>query len=282
MRLIVLRPRALLASLVGVLAISALTVAPVAAIRYGDNDGNAHPYVGLMVAQDSAGNPLWRCTGTLLSSRVLLTAGHCVEEPAAHVEVFFAAGPIPLGAGYPAAGSKPCKGVTGYPCTGDIGGTPHQNPDWDPDAFYLHDVGIVEFNRAYRGTSTFGQVPSEDQLDSLHAGHHTTFTAVGYGRQLSFPDAAAWKVQANRVRMVAYPWLYQINTNYTGPRILVLSDNASSGGTCFGDSGGPNFLGSSRVVAAVTSFGINDVCAGLGGAYRIDRQRDRDWILSFL
>src|SRR5688572_26477842 len=55
----------------------------------GDLDGNAHPYVGLMIAQDAAGNPLWRCSGTLLSPTIYLTAGHCTEAPAAHVEIWF-------------------------------------------------------------------------------------------------------------------------------------------------------------------------------------------------
>ena len=65
----------------------ALCAGPASAITNGELDGNAHPYVGLMVAQDADGNPLWRCTGTLLSSTVFLTAGHCTEGPAAHVEI---------------------------------------------------------------------------------------------------------------------------------------------------------------------------------------------------
>jgi len=38
-----------------------------------------------------------------------------------------------------------------------------------------------------------------------------TFTAVGYGLQKSFPDAAAWKDQAYKIKMVARPKLNQIN-----------------------------------------------------------------------
>src|SRR5512147_2908585 len=75
--------------LVAVLLLSTVGIA--AAITDGEPDGNGHPYVGLMVAQDENGAPLWRCSGTLLSPTVFLTAGHCTEAPAAHVEIWFAA-----------------------------------------------------------------------------------------------------------------------------------------------------------------------------------------------
>jgi hypothetical protein len=52
-----------------------------AAITDGQLDGNGHPYVGLMVAQDASGAPLWRCSGALMSPTIFLTAGHCTEAP---------------------------------------------------------------------------------------------------------------------------------------------------------------------------------------------------------
>jgi len=273
--------RALAAALMAGTALTAATVAPAAAITDGTLDGTAHPYVGLMVALAEDGNPLWRCSGTLLSPWVFITAGHCVETPHDHTALFFDTGPIPLGAGYPAAGANRCAGITGYPCTGDASGTPHQNPNWVPEAFFLDDVGIVTLDSPiYK--SSYGELPDVGQLDSLHPGHGTTFTSVGYGLQKSFPDAAGWKDQAERTRYVAHPWLYMVNTNFVGDFALLLSNNAAGGGTCFGDSGGPNFLGSSNTIAAVTSFGLNSTCAGTGGVYRLDREVDREWIESFL
>jgi secreted trypsin-like serine protease len=110
-----------------------------------------------------------------------------------------------------------------------------------------------------------------------------TFTSVGYGLQESFPDAASWKDQASRTRYVAHPRLIQINVpGFTGDFSLLLSNNHSTGGTCFGDSGGPNFLGDSNVVAGVTSFGINGNCAGTGGVFRMDRQNVLDFVNSYL
>jgi len=264
-------------------AVAALTlmvaalVGSAGAVTDGEVDGNGHPFVGLMVAKDATGNPMWRCSGTLLSSRLFLTAGHCTSG-AASVEIWFDSGsptPIPLGAGYPAAGANRCAGITGYPCTGDTGGTPHSHPQYSDDYFYLYDVGVVvlDSHRAY-ASSTYGQLPALDQLDSLKPGRHTTFTAVGYGLQKSFPSAASWKTVAKRTRMVAKPHLIQINKGIVGDFSLLLSNNANTGGTCFGDSGGPNFLGDSNVVAGVTSFGLNGTCAGTGGVYRIDRADD--------
>jgi len=78
--------------------------------------------------------------------------------------------------------------------------------------------------------------------------------------------------------MVAYPKLNQINSALTGDYSLLLSNNHSTGGTCFGDSGGPNFIGKTNVVAGVTSFGMNGNCAGTGGVYRVDRSDDLGWL----
>ena len=277
------RLRAIVTAMFAVLALTATAITPASAIRNGTDDGDGHSFVGIMVAQDAEGDPLWRCTGTLLSDLVFLTAGHCVDEPTAHVEIWFAAGPVPLGAGYPAAGDHPCAGITGYPCSGDVGGTPHSHPEWDSNAFWLHDVGVVTLDESHPSANgVYGELPTLGQLDSLKANRHATFTAVGYGQQLAMPDAAAWREQSVRVRKVAHPWLIAINTNSTGDVFLQLTDNAAAGGTCFGDSGGANFIGSTNVIAAVNSFVVNTQCAGWSGGYRIDQADDLDFITPFL
>jgi secreted trypsin-like serine protease len=80
--------------------------------------------------------------------------------------------------------------------------------------------------------------------------------------------------------MVAHPKLNQVNGGLVGDFSLLLSNNANTGGTCFGDSGGPNFVGTSRVVGGVTSFGLNGNCAGTGGVFRVDRSWSLDWLHS--
>src|SRR4029453_9894768 len=116
--------------LLTVAAVLVVAAQPASAVTDGALDGNAHPFVGLMVAQDSGGNPLWRCSGTLLSSTLFLTAGHCTESPAAHAEIWFAAD---VESGIPG---------NGYPNHGDVGGTTHTHPQYDPNAFYLYDLGV--------------------------------------------------------------------------------------------------------------------------------------------
>src|SRR5258705_7771413 len=49
-------------------------------ITYGAVDGNAHPAVVLIV-MDIGGQPAFRCSGTLIAPKVVVTAGHCAGEP---------------------------------------------------------------------------------------------------------------------------------------------------------------------------------------------------------
>jgi hypothetical protein len=256
-----------LVAVLSVIAILVIAVNPVAAITDGELDGNDHPYAGLMVAQNASGTPLWRCSGTLLSPTVFLTAGHCTEAPAAHIEIWFDAD---VESGIPA---------NGYPFNGDVGGTPYTHPNYNPNAFFLFDLGVVVLDDPVV-MAEYGALPDLDQLDSLktrRGKQDVTFTAVGYGLQQINPVF----VEAERVRMVAHPHLIQINGGLVGDFSVLLSNNHATGGTCFGDSGGPNFIGDSNVLGGVTSFGLNGNCAGTGGVYRVDKADDLAWLATF-
>lgn len=81
----------------------------------------------------------------------------------------------------------------GYPNTGDVGGTPYTHPQYDPAAFFLYDLGVVVLDEPVV-MDEYGSLPTEDQLDALarrRGKQDVTFTAVGYGLQQSFPDAAS-------------------------------------------------------------------------------------------
>jgi hypothetical protein len=233
-------------------------------ITHGVLDGDAHPHVGLMIAKNAAGAPLWRCSGTLLSPTLYLTAGHCTEAPAASVEIWFAAD---VESGRPG---------NGYPFTGEVSGTPYTHPLYNPNAFFLADVGVVVLDAPVT-VSRYGQLPALNSLEALarqRGLQSTSFRAVGYGLQRINPVF----VERQLIRMAATPNLVQINSALTGSHSLLLSNNAATGGTCYGDSGGPNFLGDTDIVAGVTSFAINGNCAGTGGVYRMDRAAPLDWV----
>lgn len=259
--------RRLLASFALVLALTAIAAAPALAITDGEPDGNGHPYVGMMVMQDEDGVPISFCTGTMLSATVFLTAGHCTHQMA-HAEIFF---DPDIFANYPA---------NGWPSTGVVGGTPITHPDFDPNRFYYRDLGVVVLDDPYP-MATYGVLPGMNELDALKPSRRTTFTSVGYGYQKSYPLAAFWKTAWSGVRMVAHPHLLG-NVDNRGDFSLALSNNANTGGLCFGDSGGPTFLGDSNVVAGVGSYVFNYPCGGLGGIFRTDRGWSLDWLDTFL
>lgn len=244
-----------------------MMVTSVAAITDGELDGDGHPYVGLMVAKDADGNPLWRCSGTLLSSELFLTAGHCTEEPAATAEIWFN------------SDLEPDPSIYGYPFVGETSGTTYTHPQYNPNAFFLYDLGVVVLNEPVV-MDEYGELPELNILDQMarrRGQQDVSFTSVGYGLQQASPVPK--HELALRTRMVAYPHLIQINApGFTGDFSIMLSNNHATGGTCFGDSGGPNFIGDSNVIGGVTSYGLNGNCAGTGGVYRVDRADDLDWL----
>ena len=269
---------ALGAVLAGALAIG---IVPAGAVTDGVPDGDGHPGVVLLL-MEVGGQPAFRCSATLLSPTVVLTAGHCTnnfpDPPYTGMRVFTESNVQTGNNNYPFAGPNSVEAVSWA-----------AHPLYETAPFFVHDVGVVILQApgvVLSDPSDYGVLPTANQLDALktkRGQQNTTFTAVGYGLQESFPDAAAWKENNVRVRMVAHPKLNQINVpGFVGDFSLLLSNNAKTGGTCFGDSGGPNFLGDSNVVAGITSFGLNGNCAGAGGVFRTDRQNVLDFVNGYL
>lgn len=248
-------------------------VVPASAVQFGEPDGNDHPYVGLLVF-DVDGSPAWRCSGTLLSPTVMLTAGHCTYGTDGG-RVWFDAD---VGAGRPG---------NGYPFGGGASiefTSIHTHPDYIDAAFYLYDVGIVILDEPVN-LSQYGELADIGLLDGIatkRGKQDQMFTVVGYGLQSVVPS-----LQADLVRYQGEVKLIDVNGTAGIPAGTSASFSNSpgggngSGGTCFGDSGGPIFYGDSNVIAAVTSYGLNANCAGTGGGYRVDTVDDQEFINSF-
>ena len=255
------------------LALLLATVIPAAAVTFGEPDGNGHPHVGLMVF-DVGGSPSHRCSGTLLSPTVMLTAGHCTDGTSGG-RVWFDAD---VGAGRPG---------NGYPFAGGTGiefAEIYTHPQFDPNAFYLHDAGIVILSEPVN-VDTYGVLADVGILDGLAKNRglqEQIFTVVGYGLQGVKPT-----LETQLVRFRGNVHLISVKGTAGIPEgvAVLLTNNPgkhATGGTCFGDSGGSVFWGDTNQIVAVNSFVLNQNCKGLGGGYRVDQADDQDWILGFL
>lgn len=294
--------RTLIASVAG-LTVVAATAAPASAIKYGEPDDGEHPYVGLMVAytwdDENADGQMtddellaaWRCTGTQMDADTFLTAGHCTYGADAVViwygdnlqDVRFARDFVTF-ADAVDQDSPLDADAWGY--------DPASHPDYDDTAFYLHDVGVVDNIVLAEGTSftAYGELPEQGYWDeqlSTRKKDRDSYTTVGYGLQWATPpssgvgrtDQADWLKLKAGGELIGYR---QFGGGKTDDAYVVLTNNANTGGTCFGDSGGPTFIEGTSTVVAITSFGVNSTCAGTSGVYRIDTADDLAWLNQYI
>ncbi len=150
-------------------------------------------------------------------------------------------------------------------------GTFHSDPLYGHDQSDPHDIAVVVFDQPVRGI-TPAQLPTAGSLSSLSGSQ--TFTSVGYGAYEVTNGPGGHQYLYNDVRMVATGTLNAIN-----PSRLRISMNPSSGngGTCYGDFGGPNFLGTTDIVAAITITG-DAVCRSTNVVYRLDTELARAFL----
>jgi len=271
--------KAVLACLLAALAAPALAVT-------GTNwvEDNAHPYVGLVVFFDADGEFIGRCSGSLISSTVFVTAGHCVEG-AATARVYFQQD---AGANFdPALGIDP---ITGYPdsCAGTtLGVLCAESNDLhdfaDSTDAPADDAAVVILTQPI-ALAQYGQLPTENVLLTIGRGTaNTLFTVSGYGLTKRWPEQTGKPFVSFRERLMGLSSF--VNLNNTGGFYLQTQGNGNGrSGTCNGDSGGPVFLGGfdSNVIVGVTSFGLNTLCRGTDFAFRIDTPEVLAWISSFL
>lgn len=243
------------------------------AISNGTPDGDGHPYVGLLIFTDGTG--YWRCSGSLLTDHVVLTAGHCTD------------GAIHAWATFDTHVDRGTLPIADWLNSGlFITGVAHTHPDFCIGCahglvgFDSHDVGVVVLDEAAT-VGQYAQLPAAGFADTLKM--KSPVDLVGYG------------VQERIVGNGPPVWVGTLD-RYFAPTELVASEDKISdeyikltanpaqgkGGTCFGDSGGGDFKGGTNIVLAVNSFVTNGNCTGVTYSNRVDLPYALDFINSFL
>ena len=241
-------------------AAAALAVAaPAGAITYGVPDGNAHPEVGALLAQEAYSDGTWTtCSGTLISPTVFLTAAHC-DEGVDRVKVTFDSTYVAPGTTYT--------------------GTYHADPAYSQKQGDPHDIAVVVLDKAVTGIQP-ARLPAAGSLSGLT--DDQTFTSVGYGAQSVTQGHGPKQLHYADVRYRAVGTLNSIT-----PTWLRISMNpvTGNGGTCYGDSGGPNFLGSgateTNIVAGTTITG-DMWCRSTNVDYRVDTPSARAFLSQYV
>jgi V8-like Glu-specific endopeptidase len=243
-------------SLLAAVSLSLVLVAGASAITYGVPDGQGHPEVGALLAQQAFSDGTWEeCTGTLVSPTVFLTAEHC-DEGVGRVAVTF-------DSHYDAA-----TGTTHW-------GTWHGDPNYNHSQSNPQDLAVVVFDKPVKRI-TPARLPAEGSLSNLSGDQQ--FTSVGYGAQsvTNGPGGKAFHYEDTR-------YVSTGTLNATDPSWLRISQNPATGngGTCYGDSGGPNFLGAGAgetdIVAATTITG-DTACRSTNVDYRLDTRSARAFL----
>jgi secreted trypsin-like serine protease len=278
----------LLAVVVAALVVLGLQ-APAQASTQGTPDGETHPNVGLILSYSDDGYR-YRCTATLISDDLLLTAAHCTDGVVGKVLVTFDSSIVagttrPDTSPFPSADPK-----TGYLGTEGSApkyyfGDPHTHPEYSgfTDMKNWNDVGVVVLDQPVEGI-TPAAVAGLHTLDKIRTNNlsKTRFTAVGYGTEVRKADSGPQKPTA-----MDYP-LIRRSVDMYGQKVTpqILQTNGSTtngkdtGTTCFGDSGGPVFLDGK--VVGVTSYGLNEVCRGVSGYQRVDIAAAQDFLAGYL
>ncbi|MCT9929873.1 trypsin-like serine protease [Planotetraspora sp. A-T 1434] len=247
-----------------VVIVAALVVgvaSPSWAITNGSPDESGHPEVGALIADKQNDDGTWSyCTGTLISPTVFLTAAHCGARRQKTARVSFASHYEP--------------GAPVY--TGRYVADPLYTDEAD-----AHDMAVVIFSTAVSGIKP-ATLPVAGMLDGLEANgtlETTRFTPVGYGSLAPTKGG-----RGNEFTYTDTRNLTSISFKTLTRKWLELNLHEGDGGTCYGDSGGPNFLGgpTSHLLVATTISGDDDACKSTNYDYRLDTASARDFLGRFV
>lgn len=242
---------------------------PAEAITYGQLDGGGHPNVGAIVAEYSVpGRKDLFCSGTLISPTVFLTAAHCTS--------YLEANGLQAWVTFDAEYTSRSKIYSG---------TMHTNPGYNQAQSDPGDIAVIVLDRPVRGI-TPASLPSEGMFDRMFANgtlqQGQRFTAVGYGVHQAQVGGGPYSFPSDNFRWVA---VSEFNAMTTVWLRLSQVGAKGDGGTCYGDSGGPNFLGAGAnetpILAAITITG-DSMCLATNVTYRLDSAAARTFLGQFV
>lgn len=250
------------------LVIGSLCLPPRAsAITYGfvDSNNSFRNTGAFIVKSPSTGEIFPICSGTMITANVFLTASHCTD--------FFTKELAPEGwvAYVSLDSSLPFGSLTSNKT--ELLAVSHvvTNPNYSQSQGDSGDIAVLILAKNVRVTpATLTTCGLLDQLVAQNGLKNAVFTNAGYGLQNRVVGGGVPFFQdMNPVpRMFSFSSFNSLNGGY-----LRLSQNPSTGngGTCFGDSGGPNFLtvNGQQLIVAITITG-DSVCRSTNVDYRLD------------
>jgi hypothetical protein len=127
----------------------------------------------------------------------------------------------------------------------------------------------------------YGQLPAAGLVDRIDK-RTARFTTVGYGTVRNDKTRGGQTFELGTRRKMATQELLSVS----GPwATFSMNPSTGNGGTCFGDSGGPHFLGAgageTRIVLAVTVTG-DRFCRATDKTYRVDTPQARAFLDDFV
>jgi secreted trypsin-like serine protease len=226
-------------------------------------------YVGIVVLFNADAEPIGYCSGFLISSRIMLTAGHSLIG-VTDVGVCFDQDPS----------SSIENGKIIYSDTFEV------YPGYDStlvgnQEFQTSDIGAIIFKNPIKGVG-HANLPTPGLIESLRA--KTDLTIVGFGMQnqatpKNSDPQNSWTgtVTRNSAQVEFVP------SSFCGSDLyLKLTANPSQdkGAICFGDSGGPVIYDGK--VVGLNAFVSSSNCDGVSYHTRLDEPDVLKWINEYL